>query len=233
MQVAVNLRFVQRRTSYARIGTLGGLGALVAGFIVTFFQEYQMLSWIGMIIGLTAINFGRYNTVRWVTHPRDDEVVALNLRGLDRSHLLLNYMRQTPAAKHILISPHGLYTFEVRRDEGRITNNGSRWSRKPSLGILLRTMVEGGLGNPTADALHEAKDLNRFLIKSLGEAEAANVPIQPLILFVSGRVELNIINPTVPVLVPENVRNYMRKAQRQERLSPEKQAQIQALFGLG
>lgn len=232
MQVIVNQRFIEKRASYARIGTWAGLGALTVGFVISFFPEYIAASWAAMIIGLTAFNYGRYNSVRWATRPRDDEVIALNLKGLDHRHRLLNYMPQVKGVGHVLLSPHGIYTFHVRRDHGQISNTGSKWSRRFNLGLLFRLLVEGGLGNPTHDALREARNLNKYVADTLGAAEAKDIPIQPLIIFADARAQLTVNQPTIPVLVPRELRAYMRKSQREARIDDDQIARLGEAFGL-
>lgn len=238
MQVVVNQRVLDRRATYARLGTWIGLGALVLGFIISlapgFYpgtEDILWTSWVAMLVGITAFNYGRYNSVRWVTPPRDDQLVALNLKGLDHRHRLYNYMSQAPGTPHIMVGPHGIFTFHVRRDEGKIRNSGDKWSRKPSLSVFFRTLVEGGLGNPTQDALREARSLGQFLTKALGEEEAREIAIHPLILFVDSRAQLDINNPMVPVLTPRELKPYMRKAQKEVRLSPEQLQRVNAAFG--
>ena len=206
MQVVVNQKFLDRRSLYARVGTWGGIAALTIGFGISFLPEYIMVSWFALILGLTAFNIGHYNSSRYVTRPREDEILAYGLKGLDHRFRLLNYMKETPNASHVLVGPSGVYPIHIRRDEGTITNKGNKWSRKPNLAVFLRTLFEGGLGNPTNDALREAGVVRRFLMKSLGEEAGTAIPITPMIVFSEQRVKLDLQGPAVPVFTPRERR---------------------------
>lgn len=233
MQVVVNQRFIDKRSQWARLGTWGGLAILTAGFGVSFFPEYLGASWAAMIVGVSAFNYGRYNAVRWGQRPRQDEIIATyGLKGLDHRYRLLNYMPQTPGAGHVLVGPSGVYVIHVRRQDGTITNVGSRWSRKAGLGVFLRALVEGGFGNPTHDALREANSVHQYFVKAFGEEEAARIPVFPLIVFIDARARLSLREPTVPVLMLAEVRNYMRRQLKENRLSAEQLKQIDEAFGL-
>ncbi|MHB1004948.1 MAG: nuclease-related domain-containing protein [Chloroflexota bacterium] len=232
MQVVVNQKFLDRRALYARIGTWGGIGALTAGFVISFFPEYIIASWVALILGLTAFNIGHYNSSRYVTRPREDEVLAYGLKGLDHRFRLLNYMKETPSVSHILVGPSGVYPIHVRRDEGTISNRGNKWSRKPSIAVFLRTMFEGGLGNPTNESLREAGAVRKFLTQSLGEEKGAVVPITPLIVFSDQRTKLDVQGPSVPVFTPRELKTVMRKQQREVRVDAEQLQQIGEAYGL-
>lgn len=231
MQVVVNERFLETRAKVARVGTWGGLALLGVSFAVSFFPEYLLVAWGAMVIGLTAFNMGRYNSVRWVSRPREDEILAYGLKGLDHNHRLLNYLDQGKA-EHVLLAPSAVWVFHVRRHDGQITNTGSKWSRRPGLTVFLRMMIEGALGNPTQDALREAQSVHRFLSGVFSPEEMKEIPIHPVIVFVDPRVKLTLRDPAVPVLTTKDIRSFMRKQQKVQRIGPETLKRLSEAFGL-
>jgi hypothetical protein len=231
LQVVVNERFLKRRATFSRVGTWGGLAALALSFGVSFFPEFLLIAWVFMVVGLTAFNMGRYNNVRWVSRPREDEVLAYGLKGLDHNHHLLNYLPQTQVG-HILVAPSAVYVLHLRRQDGQITHEGSRWSRKPSIGIFLRAMIEGTLGNPTNDAVREAQAVHRFLSNHFTPEEMEELNLQPLIVFIDPRVKLTVRDPLVPVLTTKDLKSYMRKQQKVQRVSSEEMNRILKAFGI-
>ncbi len=249
MHVVVNQRFLDRRTLIMRLGFGVGLGVFAIGVVATMvlqqLSEFIPLFWLDVFIYSTLIvGFLGYTTAiqnhkRWVRRPREDEVIATyGLRGLDNRYWLLNYMPKKPGssdmiAGHILVGPSGVHTLHVRPQRGQFINKGNRWSLKPGLRSFLRSLFEGGVGNPTLDSLHEARKVYQYLASALGEEEARQIAILPVIVFTDASVQLEVSEPAVQVLRLSELRNHVRKQQKEARLSAEQLRQIADVFGLG
>ncbi len=249
MHVVVNQRFLDKRTLIMRLGFGVGLGVFAIGVVTTLVMpqltELVPLFWLDvfiystLIIGFFAYTTAIQNHRRWVRRPREDEVIATyGLRGLDNRYWLLNYMPKKPGssdmlAGHILVGPSGIHTLHVRPQRGQFVNKGNRWSLKPGLRSFLRSLFEGGVGNPTLDALHEARNVYLHLAAALGEEEARQMPILPVIIFTDPGVQLEVSEPVVPVLRLSELRNYVRKQQKETRLNADQLRRIADVFGLG
>ena len=243
MQVAVYEHFLTQKQRLARAGTWGGLAVLFIGFAIAIFAEYiaqyvgqtgvLFVMYAAMITGLIAFNNGRNAAMRWVSRPREDEILASSLmrRGLDDRYWLLNYMKQTPA-HHILVGPPGVYVLHVRAQDGDIVNQGKSWSRKMGLSSILRNLFEGSFGNPTAEAWRDVAAVRRHLASVLPAEEAQAVPVQPLVVFTNPRAKLTLREPEVPVVTPNNLYTYMRRQLKENRLNADQLQLIGQSFGL-
>lgn len=220
MQVITNEQFVASRARIGKIGTLLGLAAFFAGFFTSLNIELIGISYALLIFGLFAFNVGRYNSVRWGTRPRQDEILANALKGLDHKHVLLNYAGDVPAS-HLLLSPLGLFVIEPRIHDGEIACEGSRWRRKRSFTTIVRSFVEGGLGNPTRDAQRVVAGVKSFLVDKLGAERAEVVPLEAVIVFTSPLVQLKVTDPVVPVVKPDDLKAQVRSVQGRTKMAGE------------
>lgn len=223
MQVAVNEAHIARRKQYGRIGSMVGIGMLGLGFFLSITDrvltipgvgEYPalLLAYLLLFPGLLIFNFGRYNAIRWGVSPREDELITAALKGLDNRYHLYHYLPQVSKAEHFMIGPGGILLFEVRQQEGEIQISGDRWSRKSSLGALVRGVAEGSVGNPARDIEANTAAMRAFLASRVGDALANEVEIEGVALFVNPRVKLTIDgDPSVPVLLPRDLKPFVRR----------------------
>lgn len=255
MQVVVNERFLGRRALISRVATWGGMAVLVLGFGISLAIEFlagwldrqitYALTWIMMIGGISAFNTGRFYSVRWVMRPREDEILANHLSqprtrnkggvfyvGLSDRFRLFNYLPQLPQVMHFLVGPAGIYVLHVRRQDGEIINDGDKWRRKLGFTAVLRSLFEGSFGNPSQDAQKEVAAVRKALGAKFSDEELNKLPCQPLIIFMDSRVKLTIKNPSVPVLMNDEVWPFFRKLQREARLNPGQLERISAALGV-
>jgi hypothetical protein len=80
-----------------------------------------------------------------------------------------------------------------------------------------------GLGNPTQEAQANAGKLKDWIASNLPEL---NVAVQPVIVFLDPRAQLDITDPVVPVLDAKGVKKWLRGGGRGDNL---KQADYRAL----
>lgn len=206
MKVVVNEKLIASRGRLGKIASLAGLVILLVGFGFSFFPRYIYVSFLCLILGLLASNIGTYNLNRWVRRPRNDEVIARALKGLDDRFWLFSYILP---AEHVVLGPTGLFVIKAKSHDGEILCEGNRWRRKFRWSYLLRIFYEESLGNPTAEVAWEAERLRQFIARRL--PEDAQVEIKELILFTNPAVRLELRAPLIPVLTAKTLKNHIRQ----------------------
>jgi hypothetical protein len=224
MKVIVNERLVKRQAAIGKWASLIGMGALLAGLFVSWRWSNQITASFGcLIVGFILASIGTYNMNRWVKEPRADQALDKALKGFDNRHLLYHY---TLPAVHVLLGPSGLFVFTVKDHHGEIRCEGEKWHHKFNWGRLLLFFGQEGLGNPTREVRGEMERLRRFLDSRLPEAD---VPIEGLIVFTNPRVELELIDPAMPVVSSKKLKNFLRQLKK-ERLPAEQRKELAEIF---
>ena len=232
MRVLTNDKLIKRRAKLGQYINFAGLGVLVIGMVVSFRSQptdpnYQLLMFATLgclVIGFVAASVGGYNIRRFGRSPRPDERLAKELEGFDDRYVFFSWMTSSP---YTLVGPSGVYIFIMRDHSGKIVNTGDKWKGSFSIVRLLTSFGQEGLGNPTLESQQEAKKLQDFLAKNLPDL---TVEVQPIVLFVHPKVELQLSNPTVPVVQPKSLKALMRQRTKDKRLNAQALQQIEALF---
>jgi hypothetical protein len=230
VQVLTNEQFIASKTRLGNIGVAFGLVAWLGSLYVTFNPELVLIAYVALITGFLAFNIGRYNTLRFGGRPRQDEIIANSLKGLDQKYVLFNYVDGLPGS-HLLLSPLGLFFIELRMQEGQISCEGDRWRAKRSFTGIMRGFIKGRLGNPTRDALEGVESIKKYLAANLGQETAATVPVDAVVVMTDPFVELSVSRPVVPVITPKDLRNHVRSVQGRIKLTNETYRQLYDLFG--
>jgi hypothetical protein len=234
MIVNTNEGFVKNRGRIAKFATLLGFVALIGGFLISLqvtsdggqdgvprTESWKLLgAYASLVIGLIAVNIGRYNNNRWGRRPREEEVLETNLKGLDYKFQLFNYQKHLPV-DHLMLSPFGLFVIETRPQYGAIENTGDRWKRKGGAWAVVQAFAEGGIGNPGKEALKAAMGVQKMLTNVLPAEEAAAIPIEPVVVFTSSMAKLTVTDPAVPVATPKDLKAFLRAPGNRTRLSVE------------
>ncbi|PKO21955.1 MAG: hypothetical protein CVU38_12015 [Chloroflexi bacterium HGW-Chloroflexi-1] len=206
MQISTNERLIKKRSRLGAYASLAGLGVLVVGTIVSFRSQYIWVTFVAIIIGVTLAQYGSYSLRRWGRSPRPDQVLTTALKGFDdRYHF---YAWSLPAP-YVLLSPQGIYSFTTRDQTGQITVTGSQWHHKFTLGRVLLLFAQEGLGNPTSEALDNAERMIAWIKSALPDVSVA---VNPVIVFIAERAQLQITAPAVPVLEPKGLKKWLRGA---------------------
>lgn len=259
MQVVVNEQHINARARRAQFYTWTGLAFMLAGFGVTFLGiEYIGWAYGCLFAGLFSFNAGARDRIRFVRRPREDELVAGALRGLDHRYRLLQYLPGVPA-DHVLITPGGVFVFVIRHHLGTITVTGTRYERRWNWLLLLGSLAEGGIGNPARDAERTAVAVRSYLAAKMaapvataaagrtaggqgnGGAPAAvttestvsvaeEVPVYPVVLFTNPRAQVHAHEPAVPTLTTRELKAWLRKQVQRTRLSTSVQRQMYQAF---
>jgi len=204
MRVTTNQKLIKRRGRLGMIASLAGIGVLAIGMLASFRQQIVWVSLIALVLGFVLAQFGSYNLRRWGRSPRPDEVIAEGMKGFDDRY---HFYAWTSPVPFVLLSPQGVYTFTTRDQTGPVSVTGSTWKSKMSLGRLLSIFAQEGLGNPTVDAQAQAAKLDTWI---KGKLPDVNVEVQPGIVFIDARVQLEVDAPTVPVVDPKGIKKWLR-----------------------
>lgn len=231
MRIYNNERFIRRRAWIGKWGSLGGLGVLFLGLLISFYQQYFYISFACLIVGFLMSQMGTANAALFTRSPRQHERLERALKGLDDRYVLFNYM--LPAA-HVLLGPHGLTVFRLKDQPGEVECHGNRWKQKKTALRLLSIFGPEGLGNPSQDVEDEFRMLARHLEKQ--GISLDGVPVDKVVLFLSPAVKLTLEEPTVTVLTAKQLKTYLREpARRKQFRATERkafQARLEAALGL-
>lgn len=204
MRVTTNPKLIKRRSRIGMIASLSGIAVLAGGMFASFRPQIAWVSLIALVLGFALAQFGSYNLRRWGRSPRPDQVLEEGMKGFDDRYHLYSWTLPIP---FVLLSPQGIYTLTTRDQTGQVSVSGSTWKSKFSLGRLLSIFAQEGLGNPTTDAQVQAAKLGAWIS---GKLPDLSVEVQPLIVFIDPRVQLETDAPTVPVLDPKGIKKWLR-----------------------
>lgn len=239
MRVETNDRLVRRSRQIAQYLFFISMGVLVAGLFVTNTQAMNIENpLIGLLLPFTimplafaCVIVSIRMTNLWVRQPRPEDAIRESLKGTGNKPVLYNYYHLP--SRHVLIAPQGVFAITPRFQDGRFRVENDRWTmlRSP-LSRVLSLLRFDGIGNPHADALRAAQH-----IQALIAPFAPDVPVQPLIVFVDPRAEVEVIGSSIPVLYAgakekrdPNLKDYLRDLTKQPRrptLTPDQIAQFE------
>jgi len=224
MKVIINEKLVKRQAAIGKWASLIGMGALLAGLVVSYrWPNLIIVSFGCLIVGFMLASVGTYNMNRWVKEPRADQALSKALKGFDNKHFLYHY---TLPAAHVLLAPSSLFVFTVKGHHGEIRCEGERWHHKFNWGRLLLFFGQEGLGNPTREVRGEIERLRRFLDSRLPEAD---VPIEGLIVFTNPRARLELIDPAMPVVSSNRLKTFLRQLKK-KRIPAEQRKELVEIF---
>lgn len=241
MRVETNWKLVRRNRRLANFLFFFSMAVLVGGFFVANSQLMSptntdslslmlalILPWVVLPIGFISTLVSVRMTNLWVRRPRPEEVIRDGLKGINKRSVLYNYYHFP--ARHVLVTPQGVFAIITRYQDGRFLVEGDQWKTPGGLmRQVSRFFRRDNIGNPTEEAQRAAAH-----VKKLVEPVMPDVQVQPLIIFVDPRAQLEIINPTIPVLFADNKRDpnlndYLRDLTRQQ--SPQEVVSVKKKSG--
>lgn len=236
MQIVTNSSYLQSRTNIGNYLNFGSMGLLVVGMVLSFMQDRfgPMAIWysyVALIIALLLLNLSRPFTRRFGPKWRQDQWLIPNLKGLDNQATLFNYA-SGGLPDHVLVAPSGLYVFVPKPNGGRISFDGNKWSRGGGFaGGFLRSIGEGGLGNPMQDVRRAMTLLATYLRTHGSEELVQGLEARPIIVFTNPGVQLEAPRDrdSVAIVTAKDLRGFFRRAK--PTLSPEKVEELKQVLG--
>jgi hypothetical protein len=215
---------------YGKIGGYTSLSALIVlggGMYLSFkFPTQFYISLITLSIGFILSQVGIYFGNRWGRHPRPDEIIDANLKGLPGDQTLYHY--NTPVS-HLLVGQAGVWVLMPYYQRGKIVYEKNRWRQKGG-GIALsylKIFMQEGLGRPDLELQAEIENLQATLKKELGDQLP---PINAALIFTNDRAEIDADNAPAPTLSVKKLKDYLRNYAKEHPLPKEEVARIKAIL---
>jgi hypothetical protein len=235
MRIVANDKLIKRNRKNATRLFFFSLVILIFGFFIAnapFFgvgepedmttQLYLVGMPLILIIGFTSTMVSVRLTNLWIRQPRPEAAITEALKGAVNKNSALYHYLHIPA-RHVLISPQGVFVLVTRFQDGRVMVNGKKWRVvKGPIGALFTLFRLDGIGNPNTEAENSASYI-RHIIQEYDDT----IPVTPLIVFTDPRVKLTIEDPDVPVLhtdnkIKPNLRDYIKDLPELEQLKGKK-----------
>lgn len=203
MRVVVNTRRVRRNRQIAQYAFFVTLGVLILGLFVTNAAPNNPVLLIAPLIVLPIGVIATIYSVRmanlWLREPRPEAVLQQGLKGQSTRSVLYHYFFP---ARHLLISPQGVFSLTIRPQDGRFTVKGDRWRKQGSLMSQFMTFFrQDAVGNPHLEAQHEAARTQQLLDQVL---PGAGVTVQPLIVMIGPYAEVEVEESSIPILYADS-----------------------------
>lgn len=231
MRVETNERLARRNRQIAQYLFFFSFGVLILGlFVINQPAPAQGEDvTLSFLLSSAVLPFAFITTMLsvrmtnlWVRPPRPEVVIREGLKGISSKSVLYNYYHFP--ARHVLITPYGVFAIITRFQDGRFTVRGSKWiSHRSPISRFFGIFRLDGIGNPTLDAQRAADHVKKLLANI-----APDVPVQGVVVFVDPRAQLEIENPDVPVVHADSKRepslkDYIRSVMKENRptLTPE------------
>ncbi len=180
-----------------------------------------------LILGFILSNISSHLITHWVKEPRADQSLGKILKGFDNKHFLFNYTTKVP---HILLTPTKIYAISTKDSKDTIEITGNKWKRNFSLSRFFRFFADEGLGNPTSEALQNAGKVSSLL---KDYPEAADLPLEPVIVFTNPEVQLTIHSTEIPILKGKKLKSYIRDNEKGSNIDFETRQKLIEIFSNG
>ncbi len=230
MRVYTNTKIIASRAKWARriapLTMLFLIGGLVTNFMSMSQPQYFQPTMILLALGFIFATASSHLVNRWVREPRADQVLSATLKKFGNDFVLFNYTTSPP---HVLLTPSRLYALVVKNQDGQITVNERRFSRKFTWNRFFRFFADEGLGAPAAEAENRVDKLEKFLRKNLAEEELPE--IKPLIIFSHKDVDLTVNNTDIPVMRSNELKTYLREQDKNRAISAAQRQKLTQILG--
>jgi hypothetical protein len=215
---------------YATLGTvamIAGMASMIVAIYLALKQQQQQFPLVMATSfgGVIVSQIGVYLRNHWGRHPRRDEILNDALKGLDQRYSIFHY---TLRASHALIAPSGVYAVCISDIEGEISYRQGKWRQvRPRR----RGTKEQTLSEPTRQTQSEVSLLRRALRGRLKREDLAQVPIEPILVFIHPNAQVETEKPPFAAIHIKKLKGFLRSLPKGPTLAAE---EVDALArGLG
>ncbi len=202
MRVVINQKLAARMRQIAQYLMFVTFGVPLVGLFFLNSQPTDLVFAVILPFGILLIAlFITVISVRlanlWVRVPRPEDVIPESLKGIGKNAVLFSYYHFP--ARHVLIVPQGVFALQVMYQDGKFTVHNDRWTRQQSgIARFLSLLRFDSMGDPTGEAKTAAAHVQKLLLPFAGE-----IDVQPLIIFIDPKVEVEVGETSVPVVAAD------------------------------
>ncbi|MBN2469953.1 MAG: NERD domain-containing protein [Anaerolineae bacterium] len=233
MRVATNHTKIRRNRRIAQYAFFATLALLILGLFVTNAAPNNPLLLLAPLVVLPVAIAATFYSVRmanlWLREPRPEKTLDEGLKGLSTRAVLYNYVLP---ARHVLITPQGVFTFTMRPQEGDFVVENNKWVKKGNAFSKFMTLFrQDTLGRPDLDAQREAAEVQKLVDQV---APDSGVVVEPVIVFSNPYATVEVIESPYPVLYANpkqkpNLKTFTRDLKKREDPASLTDEQIAAL----
>lgn len=233
MRIITNHQKVQRNRRIAQYSFFATLALLILGLFVTNAAPQNPILIFAPLLVLPIAIAATFYSVRmanlWLREPRPETTLADQLKGLSSKSVLYNYIFP---ARHVLITPQGVFTFTIRPQDGKFTIEGGKWRKQGNLFSRFMTLFrQDTLGRPDLEAEREAREVQALIDRI---APDSGVQVEPVVVFTSPYASFEVIDAAMPVLYAStkskpNLKTFVRDLKQREKSVSLTEDQIAAL----
>ena len=236
MRVVTQENVIQRNRTIAQLSFFFSIAVLVASFVygnnlASSNPEVASLFNCGIMPTLfLVILFSVRMANNWIREPLPWQALQNELQGVSNEATLYHFVLMP--ARHILVSPMGVFLIFTLFQDRPIVVDGDKW-QMPG-GLLARIFVfmrQENLGNPVLMAETEAE----FVEKQINSKIDSAISVQPVICFINPRAKVLVEEePSVPITHAgadvdfKSLKEYIRSQKNEGRTTLTKE-QIEAL----
>jgi hypothetical protein len=221
MKIIKNEKLIKRNTKIGQYSTLAGM-VFVAGsfiFLVQFLQKPDSITqtntfiiWGVLFIGIALSQVSMYLNSRFGRRP--DEAIDKALKGLPGDFTLYHFSAPVP---HLLVGTAGVWLLLPYYLRGAVTYRKNRW-RVNGGGFAqsyLRLFGQETIGRPDLESGGQASTLEKFLKKKFEDGQEIP-PISAALIFLDEHVEINAEDSPLPAMHVKKLKEFIRKAAKEQ-----------------
>lgn len=204
MRIIRNERRIRLLMTVGRYVPWVALLVLAAGLIISYVRPEWLLLMVGaVIVGVVlSIVGGRYAD-RYAGPLAHHSAIAAALKGLDRQHVLIQYILPAP---HVLFDPGGATVLVVKSHAGDVIFQDGRFKNRQRGRIFRQLAGQESISLAHEQAAALTTKVGSWLDDELGES----VPVRAAIVFVNPRAQVDAADSPIPTFYGKKIKNWLR-----------------------
>ncbi len=233
MRVATNHTKIRRNRRIAQYAFFATLALLILGLFITNAAPQNPLLLLAPLVVLPVAIAATFYSVRmanlWLREPRPEKTLDEGLKGLSTRAVLYNYALP---ARHVLVTPQGVFTFTMRPQEGNFVVNGTKWIKQGNAFSKFMTLFrQDTIGRPDLEAQREAVEVQKLIDQV---APDAGITVEPVIVFSNPYATVEVVESPYPIIYANpkqkpNLKTFARDLKKRQDTASLSDEQIAAL----